>query len=584
LRSLFFHRPLAKKTRLVFYILLILYLWLVSRIPVHVGADSGHDEALYVKLAESILAGNWLGKYDSFTLLKGPFYSVWIAFCFVTGIPLFFAQGLLYGLSGMLLIGSYLNEKNKYWLSFIYALYLFNPMFYAPGNLRVVRDNFYCSLTILLLAILLWTFRQRSTYLSVRLLWMSFLGFVLGAFWMTRDEGIWILPVIGFSFLCLVGLQITTSSPSMRWQTLGRELGLIFVSISVFLGSVGIVSFLNYRYYNYFGIIEFRQTEFLSAFGGLARIKRDKWIPHVAIPRKSFQLAYSISPTLSIIQKELEKPNGIGDAWASSDCVDYNINPCDGEMRPKVVFAIRDAMAIVGIYEIADKSRYFLKSVGWEINSACEKGLLSCETLRMAMTPPFRYEFVVPILNRFLDGVIFSTSFVLPSFELPLTTGSPHNVLRFQDVVKTEFAPREGEWMNHPITTIRTLQVFTFFGLLRKFYAMIMPALSGISFFLFLFLGGFTLYYSLYRKKREGELNRNILARLVLDFENQLMLFFSTLLLMTFCLRLFLLSYLKVVAMPDPFNSLYMSSIYPLIILFCGTVLAIGLNFRNTNK
>ncbi len=62
-------------------------LWLVSAVPIMGKAEALHDDALFARLAVSLLSGDWLGPYDSLVLAKGPFYSTWIA-------ALAFAAGL----------------------------------------------------------------------------------------------------------------------------------------------------------------------------------------------------------------------------------------------------------------------------------------------------------------------------------------------------------------------------------------------------------------------------------------------------------------------------------------------------------
>ncbi len=38
-----------------------------------------HDDLLFIRLAQNLAQGQWLGPYDNLTLSKGPFYPLWIA-------------------------------------------------------------------------------------------------------------------------------------------------------------------------------------------------------------------------------------------------------------------------------------------------------------------------------------------------------------------------------------------------------------------------------------------------------------------------------------------------------------------------
>jgi hypothetical protein len=60
----------------IFVAITLIYLWLVATLQIAIHADAAHDDALYAKLALNILRGEWLGGYDSLTLLRGPFYSI----------------------------------------------------------------------------------------------------------------------------------------------------------------------------------------------------------------------------------------------------------------------------------------------------------------------------------------------------------------------------------------------------------------------------------------------------------------------------------------------------------------------------
>ena len=76
-------------------ILSIIRIWLIYGQTIYV-PYAPHDDLLFVRLAYSLLNGEWLGPYTNLTLAKGPFYPLWIAATTLTGIPLLIAQHLLY--------------------------------------------------------------------------------------------------------------------------------------------------------------------------------------------------------------------------------------------------------------------------------------------------------------------------------------------------------------------------------------------------------------------------------------------------------------------------------------------------------
>ena len=75
-------------------VLIIIKLWLVEALD-FVATYTPHDDYLFVRLAKSILNGEWLGPYDQLTLVKGPVYPLFLAVAHHTGLPLLFVQQLL---------------------------------------------------------------------------------------------------------------------------------------------------------------------------------------------------------------------------------------------------------------------------------------------------------------------------------------------------------------------------------------------------------------------------------------------------------------------------------------------------------
>ena len=73
-----------------------LYLWFVSAQPVVGYAHAGHDDELFLRLAEYIVNGQWLGPYSQFTLMKGCGYPLFIAGVFKLGLPLPLAEHSFY--------------------------------------------------------------------------------------------------------------------------------------------------------------------------------------------------------------------------------------------------------------------------------------------------------------------------------------------------------------------------------------------------------------------------------------------------------------------------------------------------------
>ena len=559
----------------------LLYLWIISHTPALFLAFAAHDEQLYVRLAQNIIVGDWLGKYDSFTLLKGPFYSIWIALCFYLGVPLFIGQAILHIGVGLLLFRSIITYIKNHWiLNVFFIFYLFNPIQFSRGNLRIVRDNFYASLCVFVFALLLWIFHERERLLRYRLFSSILLGIVVACFWTTRDEGIWILPVFVFFILFFFLFKLYISPK--KTDSIRKEILIIVLSFTTSFACIGIMSYINYRYYNYFGIIELRQKEFLSAFGALTRIHQENLKPHVPVPKESLSQAFKVSPTFRQIQHLIEGPNSIGEYWAYSDCVDYHIEPCDFELRPKFVFALRDSMSALGYYRSTDTAREFLGRVANEINHACENGIIKCDPIRKTMIPPFRLYYLETLVSEFWKGIKISITFGNSSHVYRFNSdGNPTDIFMFRDVVKTTYAPTLNEKKFFPATNRIMKRIFNFHIILFDLYEFIMPFISIFSFLIYVCFIILNILSKFIIKSKIGInfLNQQypkifIVVNYFITENNTIILFYASLSLVFIISRLFLLAFLSAVAMPGPFNSLYMAPIFPLILFFCCLIIS----------
>ncbi|MGA7280045.1 MAG: hypothetical protein WBW79_19070, partial [Desulfocapsaceae bacterium] len=89
---------LLKSNRIIIALSLVLIgfkLWLVTAHYL-MATTTPHDDLLFVSQAHDILGGNWLGTYNQLTLIKGPFYPLFIALSYYLNIPLLLSQQLLY--------------------------------------------------------------------------------------------------------------------------------------------------------------------------------------------------------------------------------------------------------------------------------------------------------------------------------------------------------------------------------------------------------------------------------------------------------------------------------------------------------
>ncbi len=381
--------------------------WLVTAIPLQVLAHAAHDDALFSRLAIALLNGNWLGAYDSLTLAKGPFYPMWLAALAWLGLPLLLAQDLLYLFAGAVLL-RLLAPRPRHWLliSALYAAYAFNPIVTASPVLRIVREGLYAPLVVLLLAMVVWWWRWRGRALWHRALPAVILGAVFAALWLTREEGLWLLPtLVTAAVVCAL-----CSSGTGLGTRFARESGLIALALVVAWSANTAVARTNKAHYGVATVVEFREPAFVAAYGALSRLEPAAWERLIPVPREAIRRAAEHSPATAELLPYLD--GAMADGWALEGCLVYDEAPCRGEIRGGwFMWALRAAVSLAGHSESAVDARRFYRRVATEIDAACNDGRLACVAKPLGMAPPFRRDYLVLAARRLVDAFHMLTGF-----------------------------------------------------------------------------------------------------------------------------------------------------------------------------
>jgi len=360
-----------------------LKLWLVAAQPVVAHGNASFDDRLYLALAEQVLKGNWLGPYSQFTLMKGPMYSLFIAGTFLSAVPLPIAQHLLYLLGCILLVLALRPCFDASWQAFgTFTLLWWQPMSYV--ELDIVRQNIYTPLTLLLFAGLCALQTRRAARVYIRLAWGALLGTAAAAFYLTREEGIWILPATAL----LIGISAWNSwRAGERLRPLVAPAGTATICATAILVTV---CTLNYRYYGWFGTVEFRAREFRSAYGALQRPVPSEQIPYVPVTHDVRLKLYQVSQSFAELKPCLEGPIGL--EWANYS--DFLTGRPGEELQiggGSFIWALRDCVIASGHGNSAREALDFYRSLGAEINRACDEGRITpARTRRDTMMPRWR--------------------------------------------------------------------------------------------------------------------------------------------------------------------------------------------------
>jgi hypothetical protein len=389
-----------------YYVVLLLIaafsLWLRKGIPVYAIATGVYDDALLIRTARYLRSGDWLGPYDNLTLAKGMFYPLFICAASFVAIPLKIAEQAAY-LAASALTAELVRRRagNPRLALILFALLAFNPVLWNVALARVIREGLYVSLSLALVTLtIVIAFPTRAGGRGRSVFQGFCLGLIGGAFWLTREEGIWLLPALAVVVVvALIGILRPDWVPrSERWVFPRRSdhfkaIALRFaVAVTVFCAADGLVAEINYRHYGIFETTEFRAKSWLHAYGALARIQHNEWQHYVPFPTDARQRAYSVSPAARELAPFLEGP--LGESWRIEGCSHVDIASCSEVPSGWFGWELRDAMTAAGHYGSAVEAMHFYDRLADEIDVACDRGRIDCLPPRATQLPPFRWEYV----------------------------------------------------------------------------------------------------------------------------------------------------------------------------------------------
>jgi hypothetical protein len=421
-------------------VLTLVKLWLVRGQDIYAIGPADHDDRLFLQLADHLTRGDWLGPYNQLTLAKGPFYPLWIAFVWQLGLPLFFAQHVLYAGACALFVRACRPAITSGAARFaIYALLLWNPMSFDASSMgRVLRQHVYGPLALLLFAALVAFYFRRSQPLRRLLPWAALLGLSFTAFWLTREESVWIVPS-----LVLLAVPTVVSA----WKTSREEFGRICRAwgVAAICGVIPLLAVcgLNYSHYRWFGTVETRAPAFEDAYGAMLRVRVGPTLPFVAVTREARAAMYSVSPAFAELRPHLD--GGIGRDWAESSEFLTHFPADEHQIGGGwMIWALRDSVAASGHGQNAKRALKFCRQIADEINQACDDGRLPAGPRRSGFLPPWREGQTAAVAKTFVEFADFTVSFRSFSAYAPPSVGTADDLELFQRLTRETLSPGPG--------------------------------------------------------------------------------------------------------------------------------------------
>lgn len=434
--------PAVLRNRLWFGVALALTalkLWLTRGQGVFAIGNAGYDDRLFLELAQHLVRGEWLGPYNELTLAKGPFYSLFIAAAFTVGLPLFLAQQLFYAAACGLFTRALRPAVSSAGARLaIYLLLLWNPMtFDAPSMGRVLRQHVYGPLGLMIFAGLIALHLRRSA--RAQLPWALLLGLAGGAFYLTREESLWLAPAVAL----LAGARVWGAWKISR-AAAGRALGWLGLALVVASLPVLLVCARNKDHYGWFGTTEFRAAAFQDAYGAMLRVRVGPELPFVPVTREAREAMAAVSPAFAAVQAELAK--GIARGWAGASESITQLPPEQEQIGGGwLVWAFREAAGQAVPHPSAHHTLALYRRVADEINRACDDGRLPAGPYRNGFLPPWRQAQTAPFLQAAGEFANFVVRFSRFSARPPPSTGSPEELVLFRDMTRERLSPVEGE-------------------------------------------------------------------------------------------------------------------------------------------
>lgn len=362
-----------KKKNISFIVIVLAYILCAMNLPVSIYTLAGHDDALFLSNAYNILKGEWLGSYSQMTLAKGPGYSLFLSLNAVFGIPITLSIALFYAFSVWLLTEKLIQLKLPRLIAILFfTLLLFHPQIFPT---RIIRDNIYPALSLLVFS----AFIDICLLNQRRRLMLALYGGATTLFWITREEGIWIIPALSLIVLYKV---LTNWLSGNRYESF-----VFFKTILIFSFFISapllIICSINYWKYDGFLIVDFKESNFSKSLSLLNSIEVDTKISHVPVNKKQREIAYSISPAFSELRNYFEESDA---AWTKPGCSIYP-ESCGDYAGGWFMWAYRDAVQQAGYYNNVEQTTDFYRRVTNEIDSACKTEKIKCNSGLLGFLP-----------------------------------------------------------------------------------------------------------------------------------------------------------------------------------------------------
>jgi hypothetical protein len=418
----------------------LIALWLASTLAPRALGYALADDALFIRLAQSITEGQWLGTYDEYTLVKGAFYPLFIATAHVIGVPLLIAQqAVALIVAGVTAVSMRHLGLPRTVTLVLFVLLALSPIAWHPDLVRVTREPLYASLGLAVFAFAaLILLKQNQTPLA-RMIALGGFSVSFAAYWLTREESVWLYPSLAMLAL------VPAISTGFAWRHHGfptHRLRESIVPVTLqgaallmpFAALAGGIALLNQTHYGSFITNEVREGTMPSAYGALLRIREETHTPRIFFSGDAATHAYEASPAARELQPTLDGPRG--NTWRRIGCESLALTPCpSGFGGGWFMWVLREGAREAGHMSDAASSQAFFETLAVEINAACEAGKIPCGPARDGMTPPLVPQHFATLPDRVVDAIALVLRFGFGDAGAAPSEGKPEQLQTFRGLV-----------------------------------------------------------------------------------------------------------------------------------------------------
>lgn len=438
------------------------------------------DDALFVRLAQSISDGQWLGAYDDFTLVKGPFYPLFIAMAHAVGLPLLIAQqALALAVAGVTAVAMHRLGLPRTMTLILFVLLALSPLAWHPDLVRVTREPVYTSLGLAVFAFASVVLLTRNQTPFARMIALAGLGVSFAAYWLTREESVWLYPTLAvLAVVPAVNMAFVwwrNGLPTHRLRESILPVALQAAALVLpFAALAGGVAMMNKIHYGSFITNEVREGAMPAAYGALLRIREDAPTPRIFFAGDAAARAYQASEAARELQPALDGARG--DNWRRIGCEALALAPCPtGFGGGWFMWALREAAREAGHMRDGASAQAFFDRLAREINGACDAGQIPCEPPHEGMRPPIALMHFKTLPDRTNQALQMSLRFGFGDVGAAPSVGSPEQLAAFRNMVGA-IAPTDGEPQQAATPPMKVI---------AEAYALLVPLAFTIAIFAF---------------------------------------------------------------------------------------------------